>query len=448
MEGGAPVRIYGTGWPEARGMVVRRTPGDLDPGTYVDTIRIRVEGGSAPVSVVVVDSLLVGEDLPVEAAVSAVFGEHDLDAVQARALDRLGNRDRTYDLGDALSWVARCGRGEGRCGPSSPALPRTDRVRRPRPRRRRRYYVGGFVPDIARRNAHRSTQRVQLPYRSDKRLHRLYQIRFRRTLLVAAAVAWGCGGDEVVEPPVATTAVVAPAEVNLVALQESARFQATIYDQNGQVMRGAPVTWSTSDVSVAVVDATGTAVSAGNGRARIDAASGNATAAASVRVTLPVANDPNGHRVAPARITWTTIDPAVATVDPHGWVRTVGPGQVRISVDVGGFVRAQDYSVELDPGFLKVALTLPPDARNIGALLALEGPAIDSLRAPGLELYQSRASAPRQIIVAGPLSSESVLEFRVPHRRFHARYRVQLLQVVGEDYARKDLTGYAAVISR
>ena len=167
-----------------------------------------------------------------------------------------------------------------------------------------------------------------------------------------------------------------------------------------------------------------------------------------MRVTLPVANDPNGHRVAPARITWTTIDPAVATIDPDGWVRTVAPGQVRISVDVGGFVRAQDYSVELDPGFLKVELTLPPDARDIGALLALEGPAIDSLRAPGLELYQSRASAPRQIIVAGPLSSECVLEFRVPHRRFHAQYRVQLLQVVGEDYARRDLTGYAALISR
>ena len=275
-----------------------------------------------------------------------------------------------------------------------------------------------------------------------------------------------------VEPPVATTATVVPAEVTLSALQETTRLVAAVYDQNGQVMQGAPVAWSSSDVSVATVDATGTAVAVGNGRAQIAAASGNALAAASVtvaqvgvgvevgwgeprlllgdsvRVTLPVANDRNGHRIAPSRIAWSSSDPAVATVDADGWVRTLAAGQVRISVDVGGFAAAQDYSVELDPGFLRVELTLPPGARDIGALLSIEGPVIDSLRAPGLELYRSRAASPTQIIVAGPLSSGPVLEFWVPHRGFRAQYPVQLLQVVGEDYARKDLTGYAAAISR
>ena len=295
-----------------------------------------------------------------------------------------------------------------------------------------------------------------------------------------AAVGWACGGDEVVEPPVATAAVVVPAEVNLVALQERARLRATIHDQSGQVMPGAPVTWSTSDPSVAQVDPTGTAVSVGNGRAQVAATSGNATAAASVvvaqqgavvevdwggpglllgdsvQVTLPVANDPNGHRIAPARIAWTTSDPAVATIDPDGWVRTVAPGQVRIEVDVGGFVAAQDYSIDLEPGFLEVALTVPAGARDIGAHLsiegpigipAIEGPAIDSLRAPGYDLYRSRATAPTQIIIAGPLSSGPVIEFRVPHLRFREQYRVQLLQVAGDDYALKDLSGYSALIS-
>ncbi len=449
------------------GVVVRRTPGDLGPGTYVDTIRIRVEGGATPRSVVVVDSLLVGEDLPVEAAIAAVFGEHDLDEVQARALDRLGNRDRTFDLGDALSWVARCGRGGAGCLPH-PARPSTARARRPR------------RSTGARRKPYRSRKCLQKSYRLTKRLRFRYRAQYRLTLLLAAALALGCGGDDVVEPPVATSALVVPAAVNLVALQEQARFQATILDQNGQVMPGAPVTWSTSDPSVVTVDATGTAVSVGNGRAEVAAASGNAMASASVVVaqrgavvevdwggprlllgdsvqaTLPVANDPNGHRVAPARISWTTSDPAIATIDPDGWVRTVGPGQVRIEVDVGGFVAAQDYSVELDPGFFEVALTLPPDARDIGAHLSIEAPidilgiaapAIDSLRAADYELYRSRAAAPTQVIIAGPLSSGPVLEFWVPHRPLLAQYRVQLLQVAGDDYSLRDLAGYSAVIS-
>lgn len=164
-------------------------------------------------------------------------------------------------------------------------------------------------------------------------------------------------------------------------------------------------------------------------------------------VTLRLANDRNGHRIDPSRIAWSSSDPAVATVDANGWVRTVGAGQVRIEMNVGGFVAAQNYSVELDPGYLKVELTLPPGARDIGALLTLEGPAIDSLKAPGLELYRSRATSPTQVIVAGPLASGPVLECRVPHRGFRAQYRVQLLQVAGEDYTRGDLAEYAAVIS-
>ena len=299
-------------------------------------------------------------------------------------------------------------------------------------------------------------------------------------LLLAASLALGCGGDDVVEPPVATSAVVVPAGVNLVALQESLRLQATIHDQNGQVMPGAPVTWSTSDSAVVTVDPTGTAVSVGNGRAQVTAASGSATAAASVVVaqrgavvevdwggprlllgdsvqaTLPVANDPNGHRIAPARITWTTSDPAVATIDPEGWVHTVGPGQARIEVDVGGFLSGQEYSVELEPGYLEVALILPPGARDLGAHLSIEGPigipgvegpAIDSVRAADYELYRSRATSPTQVIIAGPLASGPVLEFRVPHVRFRAQYRVHLLKVAGDDYALKELTGYSALIS-
>ena len=48
----------------------------------------------------------------------------------------------------------------------------------------------------------------------------------------------------------------------------------------------------------------------------------------------------------------------------------------------------------VDPGPLHVRLTAPPQARDIGAMLVVEGPAIDSLQAPGLEAsWQSSETA-------------------------------------------------------
>ena len=107
-------------------------------------------------------------------------------------------------------------------------------------------------------------------------------------------------------------------------------------------------------------------------------------------------------------------------------------------------------SAEADPGFLAVQLTVPSGARDIAAMLVVEGPGVDSVQAPGFELFQSDASSStgRRIIVSGALSTGAILEFRVPDRGEHARYRVRLLQVAGEDYTLRDLADYTAVISR
>ena len=50
---------------------------------------------------------LLGDVTPVLAA-AALFGEHDLGEAQLGALDLLGNANGGYDLGDLLSWIARC----------------------------------------------------------------------------------------------------------------------------------------------------------------------------------------------------------------------------------------------------------------------------------------------------------------------------------------------------
>ena len=100
-----------------------------------------------------------------------------------------------------------------------------------------------------------------------------------------------------------------------------------------------------------------------------------------------------------------------------------------------------------DPGFLTVEWTGPAAARDIGVLIELEGPGIETVRAPGLDLYQSAAPGPRQIVVAGALRSGALVEFRVPDRGQLAQYRVRVVQVTGEDYALRDPGEYRAVIA-
>ena len=63
------------------------------------------------------------EDVTPEAAARALFGEGGLSDDQLETLDRLGNGNGIYDLGDALSWAERCRGGEARCGGAPRTMP-------------------------------------------------------------------------------------------------------------------------------------------------------------------------------------------------------------------------------------------------------------------------------------------------------------------------------------
>ncbi|WP_420635077.1 Calx-beta domain-containing protein [Candidatus Palauibacter sp.] len=105
----------------------------------------------------------------------------------------------------------------------------------------------------------------------------------------------------------------------------------------------------------------------------------------------------------------------------------------------------------VDPGPLHVRLTAPAGARDIGAMLVVEGPAIDSVQAPGLEIFETdeSSSTRREVVIAGALPPDApVLRVWVPHRGDQARYRIRLLQVAGEDFTLRDLTAYGTAISR
>ena len=144
------------------------------------------------------------EDVTPEAAARALFGEGGLSDDQLETLDRLGNGNGIYDLGDALSWADRCRSGEARCGATAPrASPPLGPVagaavlpllafgrRRAGSRKRRRPRCGSRLRGRIRNAARRARGRLS-----------------RLALLCAiASLAWGCGdgrgpaGPAIAEP--------------------------------------------------------------------------------------------------------------------------------------------------------------------------------------------------------------------------------------------------------
>ena len=65
------------------------------------------------------DALTLVDGLTPDVAAAVLLGERTLGEAELAALDRLGNGNGRYDLGDLLSWIDRCRRGEAHCGRTS-----------------------------------------------------------------------------------------------------------------------------------------------------------------------------------------------------------------------------------------------------------------------------------------------------------------------------------------
>ncbi|MDE0649896.1 MAG: Ig-like domain-containing protein [Gammaproteobacteria bacterium] len=115
-----------------------------------------------------------------------------------------------------------------------------------------------------------------------------------RGLLAVAGIAvlvLSCG-DGAVEPPppppapVATTVVLLPA-ARLMGPGDTGRLLAEAFDASGRRVSSAVFTWSSSNDSVATVDASGLVRGVGEGTARITATAGEASGAAEITVVNP-----------------------------------------------------------------------------------------------------------------------------------------------------------------
>ena len=206
-------------------------------------------------------------------------------------------------------------------------------------------------------------------------------------------------GDGAVEPsppptPVATTVTVNPGSTALSALGETARFTAEVRDQNGQVMAGAAVAWTSSNASVATVDASGVVTAAANGSATITATAGSVAGTAAVTVAQVVsavavspaadtlvafgdtvhlvaeATDANGHGVAAVtEFSWSSSDTLVARVDDSGLVESLAEGEATVTATASQVTGGTELTV-VSP--LPTAIAVGADTVRFTALRQTE----------------------------------------------------------------------------
>ena len=174
--------------------------------------------------------------------------------------------------------------------------------------------------------------------------------------------------------PVVTTVTVAPTSASVVA-GATTTLQATVKDQNGNVMTGQNVTWSTNNAAAATVNSTGVVTGVAAGSATITATSSGKTGTSSITVTasrvvttvtvapttasvvagttttlVATVKDQNGSVMTGQTVTWSTNNAAAATVNSSGVVTGVAVGSATITATSSGKTGTSSITVTAPSG--------------------------------------------------------------------------------------------------
>jgi Leucine-rich repeat (LRR) protein len=227
--------------------------------------------------------------------------------------------------------------------------------------------------------------------------------------------------------------------VSLSALGATTQLSASVSDQNGSVMNGASVTWTSSDATVATISATGLVTALANGTAVITATSGALTATATITVTQIPASveiaprsltlggrgatatvrasvlDAEGTLIQDARLTWTSDDEAIASVDVLGQVTAVAAGTANITVKgaANGGTASQALPVLVNAS-LKIETTSLPNGDKLlpygpEALAAVGGGSTYAWSLVGGDLPAGLAVAEEGVISGTPTAVETAV---------------------------------------
>ena len=168
----------------------------------------------------------------------------------------------------------------------------------------------------------------------------------------------GTAAITVSSTPVASVAV-SPASATLI-VGATQQLTATPLDANGNPLSGRTISWTTSALGVATVDANGLVTAVAPGSATITATSEGKSGTSAITVNpVPVASvavspasatlivgatlqltatplDANGNPLSGRAVSWTTSAPGVATVDANGLVTAVATGSATITATSEG----------------------------------------------------------------------------------------------------------------
>lgn len=186
--------------------------------------------------------------------------------------------------------------------------------------------------------------------------------------------------------PTATSIAVSTATLSLF-VGETAQVSAQVLDQNGEVLPEATVQWSSSDQSMARVDAEGDVLARGVGTATLTATSGSLSGTISVTVSgaasvvvfpgaIQLVATGNSQEVTAqvlgaqgelieTAVMWHSLDPSVATVGASGtveFVRAVDIGTTSVVAEALGATDTIQVSVVADERLLVTRISfLGPD---------------------------------------------------------------------------------------
>ncbi len=188
-------------------------------------------------------------------------------------------------------------------------------------------------------------------------------------------------------PPVVTTVTVAPTSASVVA-GATTTLVATVKDQNGNVMTGQTVTWSTDNATAATVNSSGVVTGVAAGSATITATSSGKAGTSSVTVTAvsPVVTtvtvaptsasivagatttlqatvkDQNGNVMTGQTVIWSTGNPVAATVNSTGVVTGVAAGSATITATSSGKTGTSSITVTAVPPVVTTVTVAPTSA--------------------------------------------------------------------------------------
>lgn len=205
-------------------------------------------------------------------------------------------------------------------------------------------------------------------------------------------------------PPVPVASVaVQPGSATLVSLGATRQFTAVARDANGNVLAGAPISWTSSNPGVAQVNSGGLATAVANGTATITARSGDASGTATLTVSQKAdrvsvtplsaslvqgasqdfdaaAFDANGRQLSDAKFVWKSSNSSVAEVNSAGLVTAKQPGNATITATTGGTGGAAMVTVTARPPAAVASVEVKPSSATIsaGASVDLDATARDA----------------------------------------------------------------------